>query len=212
MQQQLTYLFDPLCGWCYGASPAVEELSAQEDLSVEIVPTGLFAGAGAFAMSAGFAAHAWAADQRIAQLTGQRFSAAYRRNVLENPAARVDSRPATLALTAVRLTAPQRELEALKAIQLARYVDGRDNGDAAVVVDVLAGLGLTAAAARFDAADEELLSATRARSAQGQAELRRFGARGVPALIAGSGDTRGVVGSSALYGDPAALLAALRAA
>ena len=22
----LTYLFDPLCGWCYGASPAIQKL------------------------------------------------------------------------------------------------------------------------------------------------------------------------------------------
>ena len=67
---QLTYLFDPLCGWCYGAGPAVKTLIATEAVSVEIAPTGLFAGKGAFSMNAGFAAHAWAADQRISQLTG----------------------------------------------------------------------------------------------------------------------------------------------
>ena len=104
--QRLTYLFDPLCGWCYGALPALEMLLAQEDISVEPVPTGLFTDAGAFPMNAGFAAHAWEADQRIAKLTGQPFTEAYRTKVLENRDSRVDSGPATLALTAVRLTAP----------------------------------------------------------------------------------------------------------
>lgn len=210
--QQLTYLFDPLCGWCYGASPALGRLSAQEEFSVELVPTGLFAGAGAFPMNPGFAAHAWDADQRIAKLTGQRFTEAYRTKVLENPESRVDSGPATLALTAVRLTAPEREFEALKVIQQVRYVDGRDNGDPAVIADVLASLGLTAAAARFDAPDDELQSANGARIAEGAAEMRRFGARGVPTLIAGAGRERRIVDSSALYGGIDTLISALRAA
>ncbi len=209
---QLTYLFDPLCGWCYGASPTLERLLAQEDISVELVPTGLFAGAGAFPMNADFAAHAWDADQRIAKLTGQRFTEAYRTQVLENPESRVDSGPATLALTAVRLTAPEREFEGLAAIQRVRYVDGRDNGDPAVIADVVAGLGLAAAAARFDAPDDELQSANRARIAEGQAEMRRFGARGVPTLIAESGQERRIVESTALYGGIDTLIAALRAA
>jgi putative protein-disulfide isomerase len=78
----LTYLFDPLCGWCYGASPVAEKLMEQDGFAIELVPTGLFADQGAFPMNAEFAAHAWEADQRIAQLTGQVFTEAYRSNVL----------------------------------------------------------------------------------------------------------------------------------
>jgi putative protein-disulfide isomerase len=207
----LTYLFDPLCGWCYGASPVVEKLMEQEGFATELVPTGLFADQGAFPMNAGFAAHAWEADQRIAQLTGQVFTEDYRTKVLQSGEGRVDSGPATLALTTVRLTAPEREFEALKAIQRARYVDGRDNGDQAVIADVLAELNLQEAAARFAAPDEELLSANRARIAKGLAEMRRLGARGVPTLIAGQGQDRRVVSSSALYGDADMLVASLRA-
>ncbi|KLK92569.1 protein-disulfide isomerase [Microvirga vignae] len=210
--RRLTYLFDPLCGWCYGASPTLEKLGAQEDFKIDLVPTGLFADEGAFPMNAGFAAHAWEADQRIAQLSGQRFTEDYRVNVLESRTSRVDSGPATLALTAVRLTAPDKEFEALKAIQHVRYVDGHDNGDPAVIADVLTSLGLEDAAARFHAANEELLSANRARIAEGRAEMRRFGVRGVPTLIADTAQGRGIVNSSMLYGDPDALAVALRAA
>ncbi len=208
----LTYLFDPLCGWCYGAAPALERLLQEEDLAVTIIPTGLFAGQGAFAMNAGFAAHAWEADQRIAKLTAQVFSEDYRKNVLESGRGQIDSGPANLALTAVRLTAPEREFEALKAIQRARYVDGRDNGNPAVIADVLTALALDDAAARFASPDEELVSANAARIEAGQAEMRRFGARGVPTLIAGQGQGARVVSSNALYGDANELTAALRAA
>lgn len=209
---RISYLFDPLCGWCYGATPALERLGAQEDFSIDLVPSGLFAGEGAFPMNAAFAAHAWEADQRIAKLSGQCFSDEYRANVLEGSASKVDSGAATLALTAVRLSAPEREFETLKAIQRARYVEGRDNGDAAVIGEVLSGLGLADAAARFDAQDEELLAANGARIAEGRAEMRRYGVSGVPTLIVHTGQGGKLASSSMLYGDPDALAAALRAA
>jgi putative protein-disulfide isomerase len=156
--------------------------------------------------------HAWEADQRIEQFTGQVFTQDYRSNVLQSGKGGVDSGPATLALTAVRLTAPKREFEALKAIQSARYVDGRDNADQAVIADVLAKLNLNEAATRFAAPDEELLSVNRARIAEGQVEMRRFGVRGVPTLIAGQAQDRRVVSSSAFYGNADTLIADLRAA
>ncbi len=143
------YLFDPLCGWCYGAAPMLERLGADGDLAIEILPTGLFAGEGARPMDSGFAAFAWSNDERIARLTGQIFSEAYRRHVLEKPSTRFDSGPATLALTAVALTAPDRQLEALRAIQAARYVDGRDITDFAVLGEILRALSLLEAAERL---------------------------------------------------------------
>ncbi|UOA29266.1 DsbA family protein [Pseudosulfitobacter sp. DSM 107133] len=209
---QLTYLFDPLCGWCYGAEPAIKTLMQQDDITVTALPSGLFAGAGAFAMNAGFAQHAWEADQRIAQLTGQEFSTAYRKNLLENGKGNVDSGPATLALSAVHLTAPAREIETLNAIQHARYVAGRDNGDASVIAAVLGELGLDAAAARFADPDEELRAFNDSRTRTAQAEMRRLGAQGVPTLVLGHGAQARVVSSNALYGQSDTLLTALRAA
>lgn len=206
----LTYLFDPLCGWCYGAAAMIERLIDRDDFDVEIIPTGLFADEGAFAMSDGFAAHAWEADQRIAQLTGQPFAEAYRVNVLGNRNSRVDSGPATLALSAVRLTVPAREFETLHAIQRARYADGRDNGDAATVVEVLDALGLTQAVKRLRAQDAELMATNRARIAEGQQLMRRFAARGVPTLITRDGRDSRMVSTNALYGDFDALTAALK--
>ncbi|MFC6673376.1 DsbA family protein [Marinobacterium aestuariivivens] len=208
---RILYLLDPLCGWCYGAAPMLDRLMAQEDLAVELIPTGLFADDGAFPMNDAFARHAWESDLRIAQLSGQRFTEEYRLKVLGDRSARVDSGPATLALTAVRLTTPGREWETLKAIQQVRYVDGRDNGDPAVIADVLSGLGLEEAAARFATADDELLSVCRIRIAEGQVQMRHFGARGVPTLIAGDGQSPRMVNASALFGDLDSLMTELKA-
>jgi putative protein-disulfide isomerase len=205
------YLFDPLCGWCYGTAPVIERILARPDFALLLQPAGIFAGEGAFPMNAGFAAHAWAADQRIAQLSGQTFSESYRSNVLENGAGKiVDSGPATLALTAVRLTQPDREFSALKAIQAARYVEGRDNGSPDVIGEVLTELGLLDARERFTSPDAELQTANRAQIDAARSAMRRLGARGVPVLAMDHGQGVFALPTEALYGDFEALLTMLR--
>ncbi len=84
MVKALTYLMDPFCGWCYGASPALQALRAEPGIQITIAPTGLFAGDGSRPMNAEFARFAWTNDQRIASLTGQRFTEAYRTQLLDD--------------------------------------------------------------------------------------------------------------------------------
>lgn len=212
MTKTLYYLFDPLCGWCYGAIPALSALSEVPSVNIELLPTGLFAGEGARPMNADFAAYAWSNDQRIERLTGQRFSEQYRERVLGDRQRLFDSGPATLALTAVFLTAPARELEALKAIQTARYVDGQDTTSLETLAGVLRGLGLEQAAVLVARPDEDLLSANQSRMDRGQALMWEFGARGVPTLVAESGAKRWVVNHGDFYSNPSALAGELEAA
>lgn len=182
MTATLTYLFDPLCGWCYGASPALETLRARPDVTLRPLPTGLFAGPGARPMGAEFAAYAWSNDQRIAKLTGQVFSDAYRTQVLTDTGQPFDSGPATAALTAVALTAPEEEFAALKAVQGARYGDGLNITAPETLAELLRGLGLTAAADLFLAQDADLLEAVDRRVGEGQRLLSLLRAQGVPTL------------------------------
>jgi putative protein-disulfide isomerase len=211
MDKTLHYLFDPLCGWCYGATPAVAGLLEIPRVSIELLPTGLFSGEGARPMDDAFAAFAWSNDQRIERLTGQRFTELYRRRVLGDRQRLFDSGPATVALTAVSLTAPARELEALKAIQRARYVDGSDVTSLVTLAALLKVLDLEEAAARVANADANLLDATLARVGRAQALMQEFGARGVPTLIAESGTKRRVLDHAAAYSDPQALIGQLEA-
>ena len=198
---RITYLFDPLCGWCYGASPTIKALAEQPGLAVDLMPTGLFSNPDAPLMDAGFAAYAWANDQRIAKLTGQTFSAEYRTQVLADRTKRMDSGPATLALTAVAMTAPARELDALQAIQAARYVEGRDITSPAVLAQILRDLSLTDAAGRLQAAAPDLLAALRDRVKAADAKMHQFGLNGVPALLVEDGQSQRLIPSGALFGD-----------
>ncbi|SMY06133.1 DsbA family protein [Flavimaricola marinus] len=208
MTQTLHYLFDPLCGWCYGASATIATLSKHPDIDLKPHATGLFAGGGARPMKS-FAAQAWANDQRIAALSGQQFTQAYRRDVLGAEDASLDSTVATLAVTAVADTAPDRVIEALARIQAARYVDGKDVTSSAVVADLLAELGLKEASARVLEPDTALLDLVRNRTTEARTLMTAFGLQGVPALIAEIDGTSRGMDASTLYSGPDAVLSAL---
>ena len=208
----VTYLFDPLCGWCYGASGLLEQLVVRSDFAIDVMATGLFAGEGARAMDDNFAAYAWTNDQRISRLSGQPFSETYRHNVLGDRKRLFDSGPSTLALTAVALAAPDRQFVALRAIQNARYVEGRDTTDILVLAAVLRALNMPEVADRLANPDNVLKAAFRTRLEAARAQMRRFGANSVPALIVGAGDNRRIVGGSALFGSMEILVEGLKAA
>ncbi|TGQ70893.1 MAG: DsbA family protein [Mesorhizobium sp.] len=207
----VTYLFDPLCGWCYGATPMLEKLSAS-GLHVELLPTGLFSGAGARPMDEGFAAHAWANDLRIERLTGQPFTQAYQHNVLNVRGTLLDSHAATLAISAAGLEDPNRRLTALKAIQQARYVDGRDIVTVEGVAAVLAESGMADAAALLKAPTEGLMTAHRELVGRGRALFQRLHANGVPSLAVIRNDAPRLIGSNALFGSFDNLVAHIAAA
>ena len=196
---KVTYLFDPLCGWCYGASEALEQIAHIDGLEVELAPTGLFAGEGSRPMDKQFANFAWQNDQRIARLTGQSFSESYRQLVLGATGSMLDSAPSTLAIVAVGLSEPSREREALKAIQRARYVEGRDNSEIDTVADILVAADFNAAAKRIRKPDEELMAAYRKRVQTARKIMGEFGAQGVPTLIVDDGKTRRHIPGNALF-------------
>lgn len=211
MSATLTYLFDPLCGWCYGASPAVQRLGNLSSIRLELAPTGLFAGRGARTIDTSFADYAWSNDVRIEKLTGQRFTEDYRTQVLGKPGSRFDSGTATLALTAAALTAPERELETLKVLQEARYVHGLDTSAVPVVEKLLREMGLSAAADRLGAADAELVAANAARIQKAQSLMQTFGAQGVPTMVVTDDKGRRLLRGDVLYGSFDGLLSHIAA-
>ncbi|MCA0942865.1 hypothetical protein LCM08_24825 [Salipiger pacificus] len=177
---RLIYLFDPLCGWCYGASLGLERLNAT-GIAIELLPTGLFSGRGGREMDADFASYAWSNDQRIAQMTGVTFSDVYRRLVLE-AGGLFDSSLATLAVTAAGGPGAPERRHALRALQLGRYVEGRSLTSVVSVSDMLMDAGLHEAAALLQDMPDALADRVRAETERAQLLMQGLGARGVPTL------------------------------
>lgn len=212
------YIFDPLCGWCYASSQALATLTERWPGQLQMLPSGLFCGAGALSMSAGWAAHAWSNDQRIEAATGEVFSTAYRDKVLADTAAAFDSTAISRALTAVQQIDSSLEPQLLRHLQLARYVQG-ENTSSAQVVARLTAQALAEAGHVLDneeltrqlTTSEELTQLTDARIQTTQALMNRFGLKGVPQLLVRTDEGSHLLSSKALYQGPDALLEELRA-
>jgi putative protein-disulfide isomerase len=206
-----TFLIDPLCGWCYAATPQLAALREQVGKArVDLLPTGLFAGAGVRPMTAGFRDYAWSQDQRIAQMTGQPFSQVYYDHVLSNEAIALDSGPASLLLAIADILEPGCGLDLLIALQHARFVEGLDLTDREVLVAVAGAAGF--APATIDAAFSDARQLERAvdRITTGRRHLSRHGLEGVPALIQQQGDSVRIIANTYLLGPLPDLIAQCR--
>ncbi|WP_426323171.1 DsbA family protein [Pseudoduganella sp. R-43] len=209
---RLKYIFDPLCGWCYASALALEALSEAYPDLLELMPSGLFSDAGARVMTPEWAHHAWSNDQRIEAMTGQPFSAAYQRNILQGPGTRFDSGAMNRALTAIHALDPLLEPLVLRRLQWARYVDGLDTSNAMVVAAEcarqVAGLDAIELAGRLEHDAELALQAT-ARINATRDLMRRAGVNGVPVLLLQGGEGEYIVSGAALYGDGAELVSGI---
>ncbi len=210
---QLTYLFDPLCGWCYAAAPALKRLAETHGAQLTMMPTGLFVPPRPVSA---IADHARDNDDRIGALTGQTFTEAYHQGVMRAPDGIFSSLALTRAL--VMLGQIDRALEPvyMHAAQEARYVDGLDTARAEVAAgiaqQVARRFGIERDAATLEAAikdDPALEEATDRRIAEALALMQRLSIRGVPQLVVTDGHGTRIVHSQTLYAGGNAVLATL---
>ena len=94
---------------------------------------------------------------------------------------------------------PEQELVVLSALQTARYVDGLDNADLAVVEQVLHKLNLSQAVPLLS--EQSTQTALEQRLQFGQQLAHHCGVHGVPQLIVEKDERLHIVPSRLLYGD-----------
>lgn len=201
------YLFDPLCGWCYASAPALAAIATAYPGALRMMPSGLFADHNARSVSS-MADHAWRNDMRISNLTGQRFTEAYRDKVLLNPDGLFDSGPATRALVALGELSATLEPKFLHQIQLTRYVEARDtslpNEVAAVAIAVAQEANISLSSDAFAlrlSEDKELAARTSARIAETRNLMGRLSSGGVPQLLVSLDGNAEVIHGAPLYSD-----------
>lgn len=139
----LHYIYDPLCGWCYGAKPLVQ--AAQAVLPVVGHGGGMMTGANRQTVSPHLRNYVIPHDRRIAEYTGQPFGEAYFEGLLRDHTAVFDSAPPIAAVLAAEQIAG-RGLELLGRLQSAHYVEGRRIADESVLQAFAAQMGLDAQA------------------------------------------------------------------
>jgi putative protein-disulfide isomerase len=141
-QATLHYIYDPLCGWCYGAAPLVA--AARRIMSVIGHAGGMMTGTNRKQVSPALRSYVMPHDHRIAEITGQPFGDAYFNGLLLDQTALFDSaQPISAILAADAIDGSG--LDMLGRLQVAHYVEGRRIADADVLNAVALELGLDVA-------------------------------------------------------------------
>jgi len=201
MTATLHYVYDPLCGWCYGAEPLVLAAQGIPGLVLEMHAGGLWPQA--TRLPEATRRYIQQADARIAAMSGQPFGSAYLEGLLLDSTMVLDSRPTIAAVLAAAALDPSKALPMLQGIQHAHYEQGRRVVETDVLLDIAAACGLerSAFAEALDQAPVDAhIEATRELMAQ-------VGAQGFPAFALDIEARRVGVPHQRFASDPAAFAA-----
>lgn len=194
----LHYIYDPLCGWCYGAASLVK--AAREILSVHPHGGGMMTGTRRQAVTPQLREFVKQHDARIAQVSGQHFGEGYLEGLLCDTTAVFDSEPPTAAMLAAE-TIAGRGLDMLAQLQIAHYVEGRRIADRAVLIEVAASLGLDPTSFA-EALDHKSGKAVHAHFHETRAFMAQIGAQGFPSFVLESSGVFQAVEFSSFFGRP----------
>ncbi|WP_235843771.1 DsbA family protein [Morganella psychrotolerans] len=117
----LHYIYDPLCGWCYGIAPFIQAAHAQ-GVKIALHGGGMITGSQRRPVDDALREMILSHNQRITQLTGQPFTDAYHA-LLKNTEWVMDSVPPIAAILSAQ-SQSGKGIEMLDACQKAYYQDG----------------------------------------------------------------------------------------
>ncbi len=204
----LHYIFDPLCGWCYGAAPLVEAARAVPGLTVAFHGGGMMTGSNRRQITPDWRGYVLPHDRRIEQLSGQPFGDAYVNGLLNDTTAMMDSAPPITAILAAEGLAGK-GLDMLQRVQRAHYVDGLRIADVPVLVTLAQELGMDGAAFQAEYA-RQAGAATQRHIDASRALLVQVGGQGFPTFVLDDGGGKlSVIDIGDYLGQPAKLQAQL---
>ncbi|MFZ6687697.1 DsbA family protein [Undibacterium sp. SXout11W] len=177
---QLHYIFDPVCGWCYGAAPLISAARTIPGLKLVFHAGGMMTEMNRRPVTPQLRQYVIFNDERIAQLTGQLFGKDYVNGLLRDSSAVFDSAPPSTAILAAEELAG-RGLDMLKQIQITHYVHGLRIAEIEVLQNIANEMGLdvtafTAAYVRLDGVE------TQKHFTKSRELLARVGGQGFPTL------------------------------
>ncbi|WP_051304698.1 DsbA family protein [Chitinilyticum litopenaei] len=195
MNDRFILIFDPWCGWCYGAHPGLQRLrTALPHAEFELLPSGLFCRPER--PDALRREYFWQADQQIATRTGQPFSMHYRERILGDAEQIFDASLATHAWFLLSQAAPQHSLDVLHAVQRLRYVEGDVSIDAHAALGERYGLDSASLARQLAGPWPDALHQLVARARQ---LMQQQNIQGVPTLLARHGNSLHAVSNQQLF-------------
>lgn len=171
------YIFDPMCGWCFGAATLIESLSNNPEINLQLHPGGMRERA---PIEDSFRQHILKADQTIADQTGQTFGQAYLDRVASDQPVILDSFITAQAILAAQQLDSQ-GAEMLKRIQRGHYQQGRSVYDADTLAELASEMRIEAEAWQqaMNRAENDVMTAVN----QTRQLMAAHGLRGFPSML-----------------------------
>jgi len=177
MTAVLHYIYDPLCGWCYGAEPLWTAAAAVTGLELRLHAGALWPQP--TKLPEGTRLYIRQADARIAQMSGQPFGEPYLTGLLLDPDLVLDSRPVIAAVLAAQSLDETKALPMLRGIQHGHYEQGRRVVEEGTLAEIAGEIGLDpvafVAAYRSVPVDEHI--------AASREFMNNVGAQGFPTFV-----------------------------
>ncbi|MDX2283910.1 MAG: DsbA family protein [Bacteroidia bacterium] len=178
--QQVLYIYDALCGWCYGFSPVIKRLHETYGgrIPFEIISGGMVLGdrVGPLADKADYLLPA---SQRVSEMTGVSFGPGFLEGILRDPDYVSSSELPGIALTIVKAVKPDAAIAFAHDVQRAFFAEGQPINTPAPYLPIAERYGLNAAAFEEALQSEDF----RAGAWQEFEWVSRLGIQGFPALL-----------------------------
>jgi putative protein-disulfide isomerase len=124
---ELIYVYDPLCGWCYGFSPVMMKVKEKygESIRIGVVSGGMVIGEREGPVG-NIAPYIKSAYKQVEEASGVKFGDNFINGTLEEGTTVFSSMPPALALTVFKSFNVSQSLDFAHAIQKMIYYDGKD--------------------------------------------------------------------------------------
>lgn len=185
----LIYVYDPLCGWCYGFHPVVEKLAERfgGELAIRVIPGGLAIGENVRAINDGYD-YIPKASKQVENVTGISFGKNFYL-LAEEGSYLYDSEPACIAQTTANRLIPGKGLEFAGNMQHAFFSHGKSLNDWTTFEELFTDLGVDPKKAKSVFDSKEIKSET-----YEQFEwCKSSGADAFPALVLQIGEETGLM-------------------
>lgn len=134
---KIIYIYDPLCGWCYGFSPVIRKIESEykDKIDFEIISGGMVIGERE-GLIGDFADYILKALPRLEELTGVKFGEPYL-SQLRNKSLYQSSLKPSIAVEVFKSFNQKDAIVFASSVQKAHYIDGKDLGDEQVYLDLI---------------------------------------------------------------------------
>ncbi|MBN9298911.1 MAG: DsbA family protein [Filimonas sp.] len=136
---KILYVYDAMCGWCYGFSPVIKKLAVvhEADCDFDVISGGMVLGERAGLIQKQMAEYILQAIPRVEEYSGIRFGDMHKKQIAEGTLYQSSLLP-SIALSTFKTYLPDKALAFASSIQYAFFHEGKSLEEDNTYIDLIA--------------------------------------------------------------------------